>query len=309
MGETVSECGNYTLRERREAGRQADIAARAEACYRIAVLRAVHFAEGEDRREAFSYLAKAVLMGHAAAREDLARMYAYETAYINATTPQSGRKRKDRATPAGVYARHRLDKRSVGSPSARDGRAGRSHNGWMNDYYTALWPVPALFKFAMEATSAPADRPAYVSAEVTPPMLAAALNYLGDCLFFGEGLPADPAAAASCYREVVRMRITVPRGEAPPNGLVWAQYSYGWCLLHGIGVPEQPREAVAYLTLAAKTHAEACYCLGECFEIGVGVDVADSVEAFKYYRKALKLGYRKVAPKVLALEKRLKAEG
>jgi TPR repeat protein len=178
----------------------------------------------------------------------------------------------------------------------------------MTDYYTALWPKPSLFRYGMESTSVPADRPAYVSAEVTPAMVAAVLNYLGDCLFFGEGLPKDPAAAAACYREVVEMRIQVQRGQSLPQGVVWAQYSYGWCLLHGVGVPEDPRAAVRYLTLAAKSHAEACYTLGECHENGIGVDVPDGVEAFKYYRKALKLGYRKAETKVTELEKRLHDE-
>ena len=63
-----------------------------------------------------------------------------------------------------------------------------------------------------------------------------------------------------------------------------------------------------YLTMAAKIHAEACYALGECYENGIGVDVADGVEAFKFYRKALKLGYRKAESKVRALEKKLRAE-
>jgi TPR repeat protein len=139
-------------------------------------------------------------------------------------------------------------------------------------------------------------------------MLAAALNYLGDCLFFGEGLTEDPASAAACYREVVEMRIPIPRGESLPQGMVWAQYSYGWCLLHGVGVPEDPRAGVRYLTLAAKTHAEACYTLGECYENGIGVDVPDGVEAFKYYRKSMKLGYRKAEAKVRELEKKLRAE-
>jgi TPR repeat protein len=178
----------------------------------------------------------------------------------------------------------------------------------MTDYYTALWPTPTLFSFGMIPTSAPADRPVYVSAEVTPAMLAAALNYLGDCLFFGEGLPADPAAAAECYREVVSMKIQVPRGQNPPQGQIWARYSYGWCLLHGVGAPRNPREAIRHLTSAAKTHAEACFVLGECYEQGVGVDVADGVEAFKYYSKALKLGYPKAEAKVRELEKKLRAE-
>jgi TPR repeat protein len=306
--DTESECGAYTLRERRDNRRRVAQVARAEACYRLATLRAVHFAAGEDIRPSFPYLVKAVLMGHKEARRDLARMYAYESTYVDATSPKEQKSRKRRTSPAGLYARHRLKKRAPDSETGRDGRPGRSHEGWMTDYYTALWPKPALFRYGMEITSVPADRPTYVSAEVTPAMLAAVLNYLGDCLFFGEGLPKDPAAAAACYREVVEMRIQVQRGQSLPQGVVWAQYSYGWCLLHGIGVPEDSRAAVRYLLLAAKTHAEACYALGECYENGVGVDVPDGVEAFKYYRKALKLGYRKAEAKVTELEKRLHDE-
>lgn len=305
--DTESECGVYTLKERRESRRTADRTARAEACYRLAALRAIHFSSGEDIRPSFPYLVKAVLMGHAEARKDLARMYAYESVYVEATAPKEKKNRKDRTRAAGLYARYRL-KKIPESVTPRDGRAGRSHEGWMTDYYTALWPKPALFDYGMVPASAPADRPDYVSAEVTPALLAAALNYLGDCLFYGEGVPEDPAAAAACYREVVEMRIQVPRGQSLPQGVVWAQYSYGWCLLHGVGVPQDPRAAVRYLTLAAKTHAEACYTLGECLERGIGVDVSDEVEAFTHYRKALKLGYRKAEAKVRELEKKLRAE-
>lgn len=308
LPDTESECGAYTLKERRENRRRAAQTARAEACYRLATLRALHFAAGEDIRPAFPYLVKAVLMGHAEARKDLARMYAYESAYTEATSPKDQKNRNRRTGPAGLYARHRLKRRAPDSKTGRDSRPSRSHEGWMTDYYTALWPKPALFKYGMESTSAPADRPAYVSADVTPAMLAAALNYLGDCLFFGEGLPKDQTSAAACYREVAEMRIPLQRGESLPRGVVWAQYSYGWCLLHGVGVPEDPRAAVRCLIPAAKTHAEACYALGECYENGIGVDVPDGVEAFKYYRKAMKLGYRKAEAKVKELEKKLRAE-
>ena len=89
-------------------------------------------------------------------------------------------------------------------------------------------------------------------------------------------------------------------------GQVWAQYSFGWCLLRGAGVREDARAAVRYFTRAAKAHAEACYALGECYEGGVGVDSADPVEAYKFYRKAMKLGCRKAESKVKSLEKTLK---
>ena len=137
-------------------------------------------------------------------------------------------------------------------------------------------------------------------------MIAAALNYLGDCLFFGQGLPEDPPAAAACYREVADMAVPTSRGQGAPMGQAWAQYSYGWCLLHGKGVHEDPRTAVQYFTRAAKTHAEACYALGECYEGGIGVDTADEVEAYRFYRKAMKLGYRKAEAKVKAMEKLLR---
>ena len=308
MEDRESESGAYTLRPRRKERRRVDHTARAEACYRLATLRAVHFADGQDIRESFPYLVRAVLMGHSGAEEDLARMYAYESTYIRATSIKNPPKRSGRTTPTGLYARHRLAKSESASATRRDGRAARSHEGWINDYYTALWPEPTLFSMEMKPVTVLTERPAYVSAEVTPAMRAAALNYLGDCLFFGEGISADPAAAVACYRKVADMKLQLPRGTAAPIGQVWAQYSYGWCLLHGVGTPEAPREAVRYLTMAAKIHAEACYALGECYENGIGVDVADGVEAFKFYRKALKLGYRKAESKVRALEKKLRTE-
>lgn len=303
LPETVTECGAYTLRERREARAKRDRIARAEACYRLATLRAVHFAHGEDVRESFPYLVRAVLMGHTAARDDLARMYAFESTYREATSPKRRASSKRSATPAGMYARRRLKRRKGTSLSPRDLSTGRSHEAWMNDYYTALWPEPVFFSLGMRTTSNPDDRPGYVSAEVTPAMIAAALNYLGDCLFFGRGLPEDHSAAATCYREAADMRFSVPRGQSTPMGQVWAQYSYGWCLLHGTGVREDPRAAVGYLTRAARCHAEACFILGECYEGGIGVDTADPVEAYKYYRKAAKLGYGKAEKKAKALER------
>ena len=306
LPEILSECGAYTLRERREARAKWDREARAEAYYRLAVLRAVYFAHGEDVRESFPYLAQAVLMGHTAARDDLARMYAFESSYVDATSPRRRRSSGERVSLAGLYARSRLKRRNGGSTALRYSRTSRSHEGWMNDYYTALWLEPVFFSFRMQATSVPSDRPEYVSAEVTPAMIASALNYLGDCLFFGKGISEDHAAAAACYREAADMRVPVPRGQGVPMGQVWAQYSYGWCLLHGAGVREDARAAVRYLTRAAKTHAEACYALGECYEGGVGVDSPDPVEAYKFYRKAMKLGYRKAEGKVKGLEKLLK---
>lgn len=303
-----SECGRYTIRERREARLALDRRARAEALYRLATLRAVNFAEGDSYRESFPYLVKAIQLGHETALDDLARMYAYESAYINSTAPKGRGKKSPSPTVGGAIARRRLGRRTPDSSTPRDSRAGRSHQGWMSNYYTALWLTPELFSYGMYSASAPSDRPDYVTAPVTDTMRAAALNYLGDCLYYGNGLPPDVVSAADCYRKVVEMRIPMPRGATPPMGVVWAQYSYGWCLLHGIGTAPNPREAVKHLTAASRYHAEACYCLGSCYEEGIGVDGADEREAVKYYRKAYRLGYRKAALKVAELEKRLKAE-
>ncbi len=307
---TDSECGPYTVTARRNARLAADRRARAEVLYRIASFRAMYFADDGTRRETFSYLAEAVLMGHEAALDDLARMYAFETTYIAATGPSG----KGKAAPtlrerlSGFTARRRLSKRKPGSPTPRDGRAGRSHHGWLSDYYTALWPEPLPFRFDMRSVAVPSDVPAYARVSVTPAMRASALNYLGDCYYFGRDLRVDKAAAVACYRRVTELPLSLGRGETAPAGVIWAQYSLGWCLLRGDGTARDPRAAVRYLTRASRTHAEACYVLGTCYERGEGVDVPDDREAIKYYRKAERLGYIAAEKKVSQLEERLRDE-
>ncbi|MBR5124343.1 MAG: sel1 repeat family protein [Clostridia bacterium] len=286
-----SECGRYTLRERREARKKRDTRARSEALYRLATLRAVNGDERKSTERAFPLLVKAILMGHTVALDDWARIYTHESARLPSPFAKE-------------TASHRRSRRET----RYDLRGGASHEGWMTNYYTALWLVPDLFRYGMTPGSVPEDRPTHATAEVTDTMRAACLNYLGDCLYYGIGLPADTTAAADCYRRVVSMRIPVPRGGTPPAGMIWAWYSYGWCLLRGVGTAKDPRSAVRFMTMASKYHAEAAYCLGTCYEEGRGVDVADQREAIKYYRKALKLGYRKAAFKVAELEKKLRTE-
>ena len=101
------------------------------------------------------------------------------------------------------------------------------------------------------------------------------------------------------------MTLALQHGENPPEGIAWAQYSLGWCLLHGEGVADNPREAVRWLTAASRTHPAACYVLGECHEQGVGVDNVDFPEAIKCYRRAVRLGYPRADRKVRALERLL----
>ncbi len=297
----------YILEERRAARLAEDRRARAEVLYRLASFRSIYFSDDPDRSEAFSYLGEAILMGHAAARDDLARMYAYETAYAAATAssdPRGGKlSLRDRLRGASVRRRHRREEPD--GTTTRDRRAVRSHQAWLSDYYTALWPEPRPFVYELRSVAVPSDVPDHVTAEVTPAMTVSALNYLGDCYFYGQGVPVHPAAAVTCYREAVALGGAFPRGIRPPNGLVWAQYSLGWCLLGGCGVSRDPREAVKWLTAAARYHAEACYVLAGCHERGEGVDVPDLREAIKYYRKALKNGFRAAEAKVEELEERL----
>ena len=307
---TDTECGPFTPSVRRMARREEDNLAHAEACYHMAVLRAVHLSVHPTRHAAFPYLAKAVLLGHTAAREDLARMYDYEIAYIAATASATkadkkatrAERRALRAARASALAAEKnACARTTDTP--KDPRAARSHAGWLGDYYTALWPTPTPFSATLEATSVPSDRPEYLSRPVTPAMLASSLNHLADCYFEGRDLEAHPSAAVSLWREVVSM----PAGELRQvPALAWAHYSLGWCLLHGVGVQKNATEAVYHLSCAARTHAEASYTLGTCHEEGIGVDVPDDREAIKFYRRAARLGYTPAEDKVDELVARLK---
>jgi TPR repeat protein len=306
--DTESECGEYTLRERRESRRLADRRARAEACYRLAVLRAVHFADGESRRESFTYLVRAILMGHTAAREDLARMYAYESAYVEATSPKEKKsRRKGLPTPASAYARGRLNRRAPDSDTKRDHPAARSHSGWMTDYYTALWPEPKPFSREMRSLSIPRDVPEYIHEPVTPFMRVDALCYLGECFFEGHGLVARPDAAYACFSAAVNTRLPLERGQPMPVAMTNAIYSLGWCTLYGVGTAPDPYGAVRLLNRVAKSHSGAAYTLGVCYEEGKGVVIPDISEALKYYRKAETMGHPKAAEQVLKLEKLLKS--
>ncbi len=293
---TDSEVGPYALSIRRKERQAHDRQVRTELLYRLATLRAVYpsndaSASDPPPSSAFSLLCEAVLSGHQTAREDLARMYAYERRYSVATAPAE--------KPTAKQKRPRRRGRRVTEHTVL-----RDHAVWLSDYYTALWPQPV--PFTRDMPSMASDHiPAHITVSVTPLMLADALNYLGDCLFYGNGLARRPAAAAACYREVVNMDLFVPRGEPMPACAVWAQYNLGWCLLRGEGVSKNEREGVRYLTLAARSHPEACYALGECYEHGVGVDAADLREAVKFYRRAWKLGYGKAARQLKKLERLL----
>ena len=63
------------------------------------------------------------------------------------------------------------------------------------------------------------------------------------------------------------------------------------------------REAVQWLTAAAKYHGSASLCLAQCHLEGVGVDRKDIQEALKYYRRALKFGCAEAEDAIARLKK------
>lgn len=312
-GGSVSRSGQrfpYALREREELRSEAARAARAEAKYRLAVLLAGSAGADAERGaqtqdgESFRCLAGAVLDGHASAERDLALMYAQEAARQAAGEADGapGRARRRQLRQAAREAAAAARSRTVGWAGLIGRSAGafsklREPSLWMKEYYTVR---PADVEPFIEPSAAVKA----VSSAAKPSELAEALNYLGDCLFSGVHLPSDPPAAVSCWRRAAS--VEQGRGEPPCGGILWAQYSLGWCLLNGVGAARDERQAVAWLTRCAKLHAHAAFLLAGCFENGVGVDAPNDREAIKYYRRALSLGFRPAASRLSAAERRLK---
>jgi hypothetical protein len=137
--------------------------------------------KGGDQRytEAFGCLAEAILMGHTQARDDLARIFAYEMSRPRGLTRKANRGKRTAGWRFGSKARLRRRMRDHSAVPTRNNRALRLHRSWLSDYYTALWPEPVPFAYAMEATALQGDSPAYVNAPVTDLMRINALQYLG----------------------------------------------------------------------------------------------------------------------------------
>ncbi len=300
-----TEGSSYTLGLRRAERQKIDVRARSEILYRLATLRAMYFSDASERKESFLYLAEAVLMDHPAAQDDLARIFAYEMSRPRGVARKANRGKRPSESRFGAKARLRRRVRDRTALLNRNSRGLRIHQEWMTDYYTALWPEPVPFAYAMRPTTVSADIPAYMQAPVTALMRVNALQYLGECFFEGYGLPADATAAVTCYRAVLK---AAPKGTTTlPAAVTEATYSLGWCLLYGVGTTVDQPEAIRLLTQVSRNHAGACYTLGVCHEEGRGVVVADDREAIKFYRKAQKFGHPKAALKVAELEKRLQS--
>ncbi len=299
-----SECGPYTFGLRRVDRKRRDIRARAEILYRLATLRALYYADTANRRESFLYLAEAILMGHTDALDDLARIFDYERKHPRVSSGQDNRRRW---LGMGRKARVRRRMRENDGMLNRNHRAFHVYQEWLSDYYTARLPEPLPFSYAMKPTAIPTDLPEYVTAPVTELMRANALQYLGECFYEGFGLPADAAAAVTCYRAVLAH--DPKSGPNPTRSVVQATYSLGWCLVYGKGTAVNCQEGIRLLTSVSRFHAGACYTLGVCHEEGRGVVTVDYREAVKFYRKAQRLGHPEAAVRVAALEKQLRARG
>lgn len=286
-----SEGWTYVLPARREQRRASEGKAKAEAQYRLAVLCITHFAHKVSVDEVLDHLGEAVLAGHPKALDDLTRLCMWE--------------------------KHSIAAREA---ARSDKKVGRNRTSAPTDeteflwefgkiYYGALGLLPEPFRVSppVETKKHAAEiLPDVLKTPLTPTLRAEALNRLGDRYFYGRDIRENHASAISCYR---RAASTVqPRGEAVSGGIVWAQYSLGYCLLHGIGTHKDPREAVRFLTKAAKYHGEASLCLAECHLEGIGVDRKDRLEALKYYRRAEKFGIADVSDTIRRLEIEIREE-
>ena len=306
-----SKAESVTLAVRRRVRDEADERVRTEALYRLAAFQAslddgkAGEADGACACSCpsnaddtlFAYLLKAVLAGHDGAVDDLSRMFAHEV---------ERRASVARATPVVMHSRSRRARATRDSLAAyRDQMTLRPLTECMTDYYAALWLGPVPFERRVAVGAVDSDLPDYVTAPVSAAMRAEALNYLGDCCFFGHGLPEDAAAAVACYTAAVAIELGLRRGECLPDGVAWAHYSLGWCQLRGVGCTPNPCEAVRHFR-AAPHHAEACFALATCCEGGVGMDAPDLYEAFKHYRRAHKLGHPEAALRIRRVEQQLR---
>jgi len=153
---------------------------------------------------------------------------------------------------------------------------------------------------------------------------------LGNCYFFGLGVPKKQIDGVAWYRKAAE----AGHAEAQFNlgGCLWqgygvepnqleaarwwrksagqnfapAQISVGDCFLYGRGTEKNEAEAVRWFQKAAEQeYPAALYRLGNCYLQGTGVD-RNIVEAMRYYRKAADLKYE---PAIQVLHKMQDGDG
>lgn len=289
----------HLLSVRRLSRRTFEEKAKAEAYYRLAVMGMMHLRGKSTERDIYEPLGAAVLSGHEGALEDLARLYLYEK-HVNG----------DNAAHRGAESprKKRFGKKSFktqASPEPADPLKCLWDFGAA--YYGKLLLVPEPFKLSDPLLKDDREAlPELLRTPLTEVQKAEALNRLGDRYFYGHGVAENRSSAVACYRRAAA--VSFKRGEPVSGGVVWAQYSLGYCLLHGVGAHRDPREAVRLLTLAAKYHGEASLCLAKCHLDGTGVDRVDHLEALKYYRRALKFGLAEAEEPIRLLEATIREE-
>ncbi|NDB94747.1 MAG: sel1 repeat family protein [Verrucomicrobia bacterium] len=148
--------------------------------------------------------------------------------------------------------------------------------------------------------------------------------HVGDCYFFGLGIPKDQRKGVNWYRkaaEAGQMQAQFNLGGCLHEGLgiepnlmeaiQWwrrsagqdyapAQISIGDCYIFGKGLPQDEEEGVRWFRKAAmQNYPAAQHRLGNCYFNGQGVR-SDVVQAIQWYRKAADQGYQ---PSIRALQK------
>ena len=107
---------------------------------------------------------------------------------------------------------------------------------------------------------------------------ADAQNNLGDCYYYGHGVPQDYTKAVEWFQK------------AANQGNASAQYNLGFCYEKGRGVQQDYTKAVEWYKKAANQgQVNAQYNLGHCYEYGLGVQ-KNIAQAIKWYRKASQQG-------------------
>ncbi len=291
--------GTYFVPARLRQQFDVDKKAKAEAQYRVAVLGMQYFKGAVSEKSIMDPLGAAVMAGHRMALDDLTRVYHYEKMH-NQETPAKAEKQTLKKSK---FFEKR--KKTTLAPVPMSGEELLCHFGEL--YYHALGLVYEPFVLsAPKQTGDPSVLPDDMKEPLTETGRAEALNRLGDRYFYGQGVTEDQTMAVTCYRRAAS--VLQKRGEPVSGGIVWAQYSLGYCLLYGIGVKKNPTEAVRYLTSAAKYHGRASMCLADCHLTGVGVDRADRIEALKFYRRALKFGVAEALEHINRLEAEIEEE-
>ena len=117
---------------------------------------------------------------------------------------------------------------------------------------------------------------------------------LGGCLYQGYGVEPNQGEAVRWWRKSA--------GQNFPPALI----SLGDCYLYGRGLEKNEVEAVRWFQKAAEQdYPAALYRLGNCYLQGTGVD-RDIVQAMRYYRKAADLKY---PPAIKVLQKMEEGSG